>query len=167
MNHNLDLLSVVRRPDVCCLGWLDLIIRPWVARLTKGGIRYEYPFRTHPPWGRFRRGVFNQDFMDEIIALWQRLYPNAERGGRVRTDTIELRATVFAIGSNNDFCRKRRHDHRRALTHAKIVLMVDDQVEESDPNTGAPPEASEPRTNENRSPRGLRGADRGLETRFI
>jgi hypothetical protein len=41
--------------------------------------------------------------MDEIIGLWKRLRPRAKAGGRVQMDTIESRATIFAIRANIDF----------------------------------------------------------------
>jgi len=48
---------------------LDLLIKSYIAQNTKGGRRYEYPFRMFPPPFGFYRGVFSQEHMDQILAL--------------------------------------------------------------------------------------------------
>ena len=105
---------------------LDLLFKSYAARQLKGGIRYEYPFRIYPPLGGFKRGEFDQDFMDKILGLWKRLRPRAKAGGRVQMDTIELRATIFAIRANIDFVRKRRHD-LRLDPETRARFLIDDK----------------------------------------
>src|SRR5665213_2393085 len=92
---------------------LDLLIKSFIARQTKGGIRYEYPFRVYPPPGGFNRGTFNQDYKDKTFAVWKCLRPKVKTGGRVQMDTIQLRTLIFAIRANLDYVRKCRHDLRR------------------------------------------------------
>lgn len=106
---------------------LDLLVKMYASRRQKGGIRYEYPFRHYPPPGGFDYGEFDQDMMDEILALWKQLRPKAKAGGRVQMDTIELRAAIFAIRANIDFVRKRRHDRRRQSLETKTRFQIDDR----------------------------------------
>ena len=106
---------------------LDLLFKSYAARQHKGGIRYEYPFWIDPPPRGFDCGTFDQEMMDEILGLWKRLRPKAKAGGRVQMDTIELRATIFAIRANIDFVRKRRHDHRRLDPETRARFMIDDK----------------------------------------
>ncbi len=105
---------------------LDRIIKSYVARATKGGIRYEYPFQIHPPPVGFSRGKFDRGFMDEIIGLWKRLKPKAKTGGRVQMDAVELRASIFSIRANLDYVRSRRHSYRRLKSEDKDVIRLDD-----------------------------------------
>src|ERR1019366_3245021 len=70
---------------------------------------------------------FDQNLMDKILDLWKRLRPKAKAGGRVQMDTIELRATIFAIRANIDFARKLRHDHRRLDPETKARVLLDDE----------------------------------------
>ncbi len=86
---------------------LNRLITFYIARQKKGGIRFEYPFRIYPPPAGFDRGTFSQAVMDKILALWKRLHPKAQTGGRVQMDTIELRTAIFAIRANLDFLRER------------------------------------------------------------
>ncbi len=105
---------------------LDLVIKSYVARQTKGGIRYEYPFQVYPPPVGFLRGAFDRELMDLIIVLWKQLKPKAKTGGRVQMDAIELRAAIFGIRANIDFVRKRRHFHRRLSLETKARFGIDD-----------------------------------------
>jgi hypothetical protein len=105
---------------------LDRVIKSYVARQTKGGIRYEYPFQVYPPPVCFVRGTFDQNLMDEITGLWKRLKPKAKTGGRVQMDAIELRATIFSIRANLDYVRSRRHFYRRLKFEDKAALRLDD-----------------------------------------
>jgi hypothetical protein len=106
---------------------LDLLFKSYAARQHKGGIRYEYPFWIDPPPRGFDCGTFDQEMMDEIIGLWKRLRPRAKAGGRVQMDTIESRATIFAIRANIDFVRKNRHDHRHLEPGTKARFRIDDE----------------------------------------
>jgi hypothetical protein len=106
---------------------MDLLIKSYVARQHKGGIRYEYPFRIYPPPGGFNRGKFDQSIMDEIHALWKRLHPKAKAGGRMQMNTIELRATIFCIRANLAYIRKHRHDYRRWSPEGKTRIQIDDE----------------------------------------
>ena len=106
---------------------LDLLFQSYAERQRKGGVRYEYPFRIYPPPGGFYRGEFDQNLMDKILDLWKRLRPKAKAGGRVQMDTIELRATIFAIRANIDFARKSRHDLRRLDPETKARFLLDDE----------------------------------------
>jgi hypothetical protein len=106
---------------------LDLLFQSYAARQHKGGIRYEYPFRIYPPPGGFYRGEFDQNLRDNILDLWKRLRPKMKAGGRVQMNTIELRATIFAIRANIDFARKSRHDLRRLDPETKARFLLDDE----------------------------------------
>lgn len=106
---------------------LDLLTKSYISRQHKGGIRYEYPFRIYPPSGKFSRGKFDQNMMDEILALTSQLRPKAKTGGRVLINTIELRAAIFAIRVNLDFVRKNRNDHRSLSPKAKMRFLLDDE----------------------------------------
>lgn len=106
---------------------LDLLIKSYVSRQTKGGIRYEYPFRAYPPRGGFYLGKFNQAYKDKTFAVWKCLRPKAKTGGRIQMDTIELRAVIFAIRANLDFVRKRRRDLRRESPAVKARFLVDNE----------------------------------------
>jgi hypothetical protein len=103
---------------------LDLLIRLHVARKHKGGIRYDYPFGIYPPSVGFDRGVFDQQMMDDIVALWQRLYPRSKTGGRMRMNTAELRAAIFAIRAYLGFIRMRRRKDRSSLPGTKAVVPI-------------------------------------------
>jgi hypothetical protein len=85
---------------------LDLLIKLYVARQTKGGIRYEYPFRIYPPPSDFDRGTFSQEMMDKVSALWKRLRPKSKTGGRVQMDTVEIRPAIFAVRAYEDYLRE-------------------------------------------------------------
>ena len=89
---------------------LDLLISLHKERNTKGGIRFEYPFRMYPPPAGFDRGAFDQEMMDEILALWERLRPISTTGGRMQMNAVELRAAIFAIRAHISFVRRRRND---------------------------------------------------------
>jgi hypothetical protein len=66
--------------------------------------------------------------MAKIVALWKRLDSNAKSGGRVAMDTIELRATIFAIRANIDSVRYRKHLHHRSNRDMKTPLRIDDET---------------------------------------
>jgi hypothetical protein len=104
---------------------LDLLVRLHTARQMKSGIRYSYPFSMYPPSPEFDRGTFSQELMDKVPALWQRLYPKRETGGRVQMDTIELRATNFALRANLDYRREGRQNHTAASPGAWISSPAD------------------------------------------
>jgi hypothetical protein len=104
---------------------LDLICKSCISRQRKGGIRYEYPFRTYPPPGGFNPGIFDQSIMEEILALWKKLRPKAKTGGRVQMNAIELRASIFAIRANLGFVRKALHEQRRLSQGAKTRFLLD------------------------------------------
>jgi hypothetical protein len=106
---------------------LQLVIKSYISRQQKGGIRYEYPFRIYPPPDDFNRGRFDQHRMDEILALGARLRLKVKAGGRVQMNTLELRAAIFAIRANLDFVRKSRYDHRRFSLEAKARFLIDDE----------------------------------------
>lgn len=106
---------------------LDLIVMSYNSRHHRGGARYGYPFRVYPPPVGFARGTFDQFMMDEIVALWKRLHPKSKAGGRVHMDTIELRASIFAIRAKIDFVLKGRHSHRRLSLEAKTRFLLDDE----------------------------------------
>jgi len=103
---------------------LNRLITFYIARQKKGGIRFEYPFRIYPPPAGFDRGMFNQSTMDTILALWKRLHPKAQTGGRVQMDTIELRTAIFAIRTNLHFLRERwqapQDLHPKSKNHDQI-----------------------------------------------
>ncbi len=106
---------------------LDRIVNSYVARRTKGGVRYEYPFEVHPPPVGFLRGKFDRDFMNEIVGLWELLKPKIKTGGRVQMDAIELRASIFSIRANLDYVRSRRHFYRRASPEERAAFRLDDE----------------------------------------
>lgn len=106
---------------------MDLLIKSYSARNTKGGTRYGYPFRIYPPPVGFNRGVFDRDFMDEILDLRKRLRPKQKKGGRVQADTIELRAMIFAIRVNVYHTRKLRHILRLSDNEVKARWAIDDE----------------------------------------
>jgi hypothetical protein len=101
---------------------LDRIIKFYVARGTKGGIRFEYPFRIYPPPVGFSRGKFDQNFMDEIIGLRKRLKPKAKAGGRVQMDAVELRASIFSVRANLDYMRSLQYYNPRLKSEKEAAL---------------------------------------------
>ena len=106
---------------------LDMLTKSYLSRGRKGVTRYEYPFRVYPPRGGFDRGEFDQDMMDEVLAVGERLRPKAKLGGRIQMDAIELRAAIFAIRSNLDYVRKGRHDRRLWSQETKAKFLLDDK----------------------------------------
>jgi hypothetical protein len=104
---------------------LDLVSRSYISRQRKGGIRYEYPFRTYPPPVGFNRGIFDQSLMEEILALWKQLRPKEKTGGRLQMTAIDLRASIFAIRAHLGFVRKARYDERRLGQGAKTRFLLD------------------------------------------
>ena len=106
---------------------LDLIITLRKERNIKGGIRFEYPFRMYPPPAGFDRGAFDQEMMDEILALWERLHPKSQTGGRMQMKAVELRAAIFAIQANISYVRRRRNDCGTKSPAPKNEPLIDDQ----------------------------------------
>lgn len=106
---------------------LDLIFKSYRTRVAKGKTPYAYPFQMYPPSGGFKRGTFSQFMMDKFVALCEQPRSKAKSGGRVEMDTIELRATIFAIRAYIDFVRGGRHLHRRSVSKLKALLLLDDQ----------------------------------------
>jgi len=106
---------------------LDLLITLHVARQSKGGIRYEFPFRIYPPPVGFDRGVLDQQMMDDIVALWQRLYPKSKTGGRMRMNEAELRAVIFGNRAYIGFDRMRRRKDRISVKDADPAIPIDDE----------------------------------------
>ncbi len=107
---------------------LDLIFKSYLARSTKGTARYAFAFRMYPPSRGFKRGTFSQLMMERISALWKGLHPKAETGGRVAMDTIELRATIFAIRAYIDYVREKRRPRRRLSPELKTRHLLDDET---------------------------------------
>jgi hypothetical protein len=104
---------------------LVLVIGLHVGRNMKGGIRVQYPFAMYPPPAGFDRGVFDQQMMDEILALWKRLHSKSKTGGRVQMSAVELGAAIFAIRSNIGYARRRRYDCRLKSAETKNELLID------------------------------------------
>src|ERR1035437_6380406 len=106
---------------------LDLITSLHKERNTKGGIRFEYPFRMYPPPAGFDRGAFDQEMMNEILALWERLHPRSTTGGRMQMNAVELRAAAFAVRANIDSVRMRRGRDHRSSSELKGKSLIDDE----------------------------------------
>jgi hypothetical protein len=104
---------------------LSLLIRLNSARNMKRGIRYEYPFRMFPPPAIFDRGMFDQQMMDEIRAVWQRLHPISKTGGMVQMNDVELRAMIFAVQANVSYARRRGDDFRLKSANSKKEPLID------------------------------------------
>jgi hypothetical protein len=81
----------------------------------------------YPPSGGFKRGTFSQPMMGQIAAVWKQLRSTVKAGGRVEMDTIELRATIFAIRAYIDYVRERRRFRRRFGPELKTRLLLDDE----------------------------------------
>lgn len=74
---------------------LDLIVQNYLIRIRTGESPNSYPFRILPLPQGYDSGIWRQELMDRIVALWERLGPK-KAGGRVRMNFIELRAAVLS-----------------------------------------------------------------------
>jgi hypothetical protein len=129
VNHSTTAIRFRFSAAQMCVLWpgLDLITSLHKERNTKDGIRFEYPFRMYPPPAGFDRGAFDQEMMNEILALWERLHPKSQTGGRMQMNAVELRAAIFAIRANISYVRRRRNDCGTKSPAPKNEPPIDDE----------------------------------------
>lgn len=104
---------------------LDFLTKSFIVRTSKGSSPHAYPFRMYQLPSAFNRGTFNNSLMARIVSLWKRLNPRAKSGGRVAMNSIELRATIFAVRVHVDFVRGQMHFPRKPSSESNAQLPVD------------------------------------------
>jgi hypothetical protein len=81
----------------------------------------------YPLPSAFNVGTFSNSLMARIVSLWKLLNPRAKAGGRVTMDSIELRATIFAIRVYVDYVRGRRKSRQRSSSDLDAQLPLDEE----------------------------------------
>jgi hypothetical protein len=104
---------------------LDRIVLAYSEYRKSGQSLYAYRSSHYNPSAEFNRGRINRDLMDQIVDLWKKLRPKAERGGRVRLNAIELRAAIFAVRVNSDWWRLQKYQGRKHKAKTKQMLRID------------------------------------------
>lgn len=82
---------------------------------------FSYPFRFSPPPAGFNRGKYDRQFMQLVLGLWKRLRSRLRGGGRVRMNTIEIRAAILGARINMDLFRFRKVARRRLAREGRKV----------------------------------------------
>ncbi len=101
---------------------IELITRSYQTRQRTGTSPLAYPFRIFPPPRGFDRGLYNQTFMDNTIALREIIRANFEISRWVKMDAFHLRAAIFAIRANVDYARLlRRQQRRKSLRQSQVA----------------------------------------------
>jgi hypothetical protein len=103
---------------------LDIIVQSQFTRQQSKRVLYAYPFRLYPPPAGFDLGIFDEQMMANIDALWKALRPKATVGGRVQMNCIQIRAAIFAIRSNLGLWRRRKYDERRMTPETKKRFSI-------------------------------------------
>ena len=106
---------------------LDVLVKSYVARRDKKWTLYGCNLRMYPPPAEFDRGLFHPCLMDQIIDLRKRFRPNAQVGGRVQMNAIEVRAAIYAVRVNLGYWRWSRHYRRHLSPEAKVTYQLDAQ----------------------------------------
>lgn len=98
---------------------LDLIVKAHGIRQQKKRVQYAYPFSVYPfPLGSYI-GTYDEQSMNQIIALWKALRTKSTIGGRVQMTAIQVRAAIFAIRVNQERWRRHNYDVRRGNADTK------------------------------------------------
>jgi hypothetical protein len=97
------------------------------VRQRTGTSLFTYPFRNYPPPRDFDRGLYNQSFMDRILAFREALKTKPQNGRWVKMDTFQLRAAIFAIRAHVKYVRLLRRQQRRKDPAVKAGLRIDDK----------------------------------------
>ena len=106
---------------------IDLLLGSHQARKRTGSPPFAYPSRIYPPSRGFDRGLYNQPFMDKILALRETLKTKSQNTHWVKMDTFQLRAVIFAIRAYVDYVRFLRRRHKREDPEVKARLHLDDK----------------------------------------
>jgi len=95
-------------------------------RQSKGISPQAYPFAMYPPRG-FDRGLYNQSFMDQTLALRKTIRAKSHNGRWVQMDTFELRAAIFAIRANVEYARLLRRQQDLIGLQGEAMLHLDER----------------------------------------
>lgn len=104
---------------------LNRIVLAYSEYRQTGRYGYSFQSRLHPPSAEFDRGRFDRDLMAQILDLWKKLRPKANRGGRVQLNAIEIRAAILAVRVEADWWRLRKYEGRKYKARAKEMLGID------------------------------------------
>ena len=110
--------------DVIAPG-LEQLVGSYRVHEEKGTSPFAYPFRIYPPPRGFDRGTFDKDIMEKILSLAGTVKAIRNRGRGTEIDTLQLRATAFAIRTHIDFVRSVRRQQRGRASEVKVALHVD------------------------------------------
>jgi hypothetical protein len=103
---------------------IELLFLSHQARKQKGTSPLAYPFSIFPPPRGFDRGLYNQTFMDNIIALQETIGANFENSRQLKMDAFDLRAAIFAVRANVDYGRLLRRQERLKRSMEKVRLQL-------------------------------------------
>jgi hypothetical protein len=103
---------------------IELLFLSHQTRKQKGTSPLSYPFRIFPPPRGFDRGLYNQLFMENTIALRETIRSKFENRRRVKMDAFDLRAAIFAIRANVDYARLLRRQQRFKRLMEKVGLQL-------------------------------------------
>ena len=152
MRAESDDVSIRLTPNQVSLIWsgLNEVVKSHSAWLSKKVPAFSYPFRLLPPPPEFDGGTFSLQFM-ELVLGWKRLRSKVNCGGRLRMNTIEIRAAILGARINMDWSRFKQKAASKYSKRAKGSKEPDDaslkRLEGAnrlrDPKPRAPHEARE------------------------
>jgi hypothetical protein len=103
---------------------IEMIFLSHQTRKQKGTSPLAFPFPIFPPPRGFNRGLYNQTFMDNTIALRQTIRANFKNSHWVKMDAFDLRAAIFVIRANVDYTRLLRRQEPLKRSMEKVKLQI-------------------------------------------